>query len=156
MERIKREKIYLKKINQEVVLDFFTIEIDQYLDDTYGAEKIHQALMNYDDEVILNIFWLLLNDQSKRVIADVKVVEWRDMKEHEVTFTNPVEKLKRIISGTDELIMIWTAIIETHSKSMAGTEDVKKKVMKASQYLYGKSSSSSQESTDSTKNSSDS
>jgi hypothetical protein len=132
MQKVVKEKIFLKKLNREIMLEFFTIADDEYLMDTFGEDRIQEALTKFEAEVILSIFWRQINDEGKRAISSCKIVQWEGLEEKEVQFTDPVEKLKYIISGADELMAIWSAIIATKRKSLPEpSENAKKKVMGA-------------------------
>jgi hypothetical protein len=129
MQKVVKEKVFLKKLNREVMLEFFTIADDEYLIDAFGEEKIQNALMKFDAEIVLAIFWRQINDEGKRAISSCKIIQWEGLEEKEIQFSDPVEKLKYIISGSDELMNIWSAIIATKRKSMPEPqENAKKKV----------------------------
>jgi hypothetical protein len=129
MIKATKEKVYLKKIDKEVILDFFTLSDDQWVIDTFGEERTEKAFMEFDPEVILSMFWNQLSNDSKKVISQIKIFKWEGLKEVIIDFTDPVEKLKNIVSGADELMAIWAGIISTKRKSIPSVdENLKKKV----------------------------
>lgn len=132
MNKIQKEKVYLKKIDKEMVLDFFTLADDQWIIDTFGEDRMQKAFLDFDADLILALFWNQLTSDSKRIISQVKIVKWEGLKEEAIEFAEPVEKLKNIISGSDELMAIWSGIIATKRKSIPEPEEnTKKKVMEA-------------------------
>jgi hypothetical protein len=123
----EKKKVYLKKISEEVTIGFFTLADDEALIDKYGAKKIEEGLTKFDVEMVLWIFWNQLTSESKRIVSNVKVTEWRGLEEKEISFVDPIEKLKHIISGSDELLAIYNAVIETKNISISVEEDNTKK-----------------------------
>jgi len=129
MQKVTREKVHLKKLGRDVTLEFFTIADDEYLIDKFGEDSIQNALMKFNAEIVLAIFWRQISDEGKRSISSCKIVQWEGLEEKEIQFNEPVEKLKYIVSGADELMAIWAAIIATKRKSMPEPqENAKKKV----------------------------
>jgi hypothetical protein len=130
MTRPQKEKVFIKKLDREVVLEFFTLADDAYLNDKYGMDKIQKALEELDPEIVLDIFWNQLSNEGKKAVASAKISQWNGLVETSLEFDDPVKKLKHIISGADELLAIWIAIISTKKKSIPQIdENVKKKVM---------------------------
>jgi hypothetical protein len=129
MQKIQKEKVYLKRLDKEVVLDFFTMADDEYYAEKYGEQRMQQALEKMEGDILLDIFWRQLSNDSKRLISATRVFSWDGFEEKPMEFSDPVEKLKHIVSGADELIAIWMAIITTKRKSLPEVvENVKKKV----------------------------
>jgi len=131
MNKTPKEKVYLKKIDKEVTLDFFSLNDDQWVADHIGEEAAQEAFTTFKNEtIILKMFWNQLTSESKRIIASVKITRWEGLEEKELSFSEPDEKLQHIVSGADELIAIWNAVISTKRKSMPqAVENLKKKVM---------------------------
>ena len=149
MNRPQKEKVYLKTLGQDLVLNFFTMADDQWIIDTFGEQAAQEGLEKYNPEIVLSIFWNQLSNEAKRKIASVKVVSWDGLIEKELSFDEPWQKLKHIVSGADELLAIWVAIIETKRKSQPDLmENIKKKVMVADPLMSQKSSTSLGQSTD--------
>ena len=149
MSRPQKEKVYLKTLNTELALNFFTMADDQWIIDTFGEQRAQEGLEKYDPEVVLSIFWRQLCDDAKRRIASAKIVEWDGLVEKELSFDQPWQKLKHIVSGADELMSIWVAIISTKRKSQPeAMENLKKKVTEVAHSQSQRSSTSSGQSTD--------
>lgn len=129
MQKITREKVFIKKLGRDLYLDFFTIADDNWMSERYGAEKLGDALTNFDADIVLSVFWRALDSESKRLVVNTKIVEWEGMSERPLEFEDPAEKLKHIVSGASELLAIWSAIIETKRKSMPSQVDNEKKKM---------------------------
>ena len=130
MSKPTKEKVFIKRLDREVVLEFFTLADDALLNDKYGIEKVQKALEEMDADILLDVFWNQLSNDGKRIIANAKVSQWDGLVETQLEFDDPVKKLKHIISGADELLAIWSAIISTKRKSIPEINDnVKKKVM---------------------------
>ena len=130
MTRPQKEKVFIKKLDREVMLEFFTLADDAYLNDKYGMDKVQKALEELDAEIVLDIFWNQLSNDGKKLVANSKISQWDGLTETSLDFNDPVKKLKHIISGADELLAIWIAIISTKKKSIPQIdENVKKKVM---------------------------
>ena len=124
---ITKEKVFLKKLNKEVVLDFFTIADDEYLMNHHGEEAVKEALTKFKPEVILDIFWLALSKEDKRTIRYISITSFNGLNESKIEFTDHIHKLKHIISGADELLAIWNAIIQTRAKSIPELKENEKK-----------------------------
>lgn len=134
MLQIKKEKVFIKKLNTELGLDFFTLAVDSWMLSKYSEDQLQKALSEFDSEIILDLFWKLLDDESKRKVAKVKVIEWEGMEEKELLFDEPTDKLKHLISGADELMKIWMALVNTKKKSIPDVdENAKKKVTEEKQ-----------------------
>jgi hypothetical protein len=118
MLQIKREKVLLSKLGREVFINPISINDDEWMQEQFGAQTIEKAFTTVDVQVIFSIFWRLLDNDSKRTISKAVVVEWEGMTEKTVEFDDPVEKLKRIVSGAKEIMEIMTAIINTRKNSM--------------------------------------
>jgi hypothetical protein len=125
-----KEKVFIKKLGKELILDFFTISDDNWMMDKYGQEKLQKALTEFEPDIVLDLFWRVMDDDSKRIIAKLRLVEWDGLEEKELKIDDPIERLKRVVSGADELFNIWAAILAVKKKSMPELdENIKKKVM---------------------------
>ena len=150
LTRPAREKVFLKRLNKEVTLNFITIEDEEWLAEQWSTEELNRLWSQGDLNVILTVFWRFLDDDSKRLVAGVKLVRWEGAKEVVVKTTDPVEILKSVISGADEAKAIVQAMYGMRVKSNEQTEAVEKKSLKAAgASVSQKSSTSSVQNTDS-------
>lgn len=127
-----KEKVYLAQMQREVVLNFITMRDDEWMADKYGVEKLSSAFVGetLDIDVIFGIFFRVLTKEDKEAILKVKVYEDHEMTVREVEFTDPVQKLKAIISGQKEITDIILALTHTRMKSNpAVVEALKKKAI---------------------------
>jgi len=117
MQKPQRERVYLSKLDKELVLNFITLADDKDIYDRWGDEA-NALFLSVHIEMVLWLFWQLMDSESKKLISLVVIEDWTDSLDAKVLeFTSPIEKLKRIISGQRELFVIWTAILNTRKKS---------------------------------------
>lgn len=133
-----KEKVYLAQMQREVTLNFITMRDDEWMANKYGVEKLTTAFVGetLDIDVIFGIFFRVLTKEDKEAIIKIKVYEDADgdeMSLKEVEFTDPVSKLKAIISGQKEITDIIIALTQTRMKSNpAVVEQLKKKALEMS------------------------
>ena len=131
-DRPVKEKVYIAQLSKEVVVNFITLRDDEWMHERFGKEKLSAAFTSagLDIEVILAIFFRLLTKDDKEFILKLKIFEEVDGELLIISFDNPVDKLKAIISGQRELTDIMTSIIQMRVKSNpAVIEDFKKKAI---------------------------
>ena len=121
-----RPKVTLKNLgNREVILNFITIADENWIEERYPDKTWERSFEKNQVEPTLDIFWRLLDDHSKRLIASIKFTEWVGTTETDIQVEDPVERLKRVISGADEVLSVVSAILI--SKSMSLPPPVEKK-----------------------------
>jgi hypothetical protein len=133
MQKPQRERVYLSKLDKELVLNFITLADDKDIYDRWG-EDANKMFINVHVDMVLWLFWQLMDGESKKLISLVVIEDWTDSLDAKVLeFTSPIEKLKRIISGQRELFVIWTAILNTRKKSDPEIDEnaVKKKTVES-------------------------
>jgi hypothetical protein len=108
-------------------LNFITIEDEDYFNEKYPGNALIERMKEGDVNAVLDIFWRLLDNDSKRIIRDVKLFRWEGMNEVVVATDNPIEKLRLIISGADEITAIMEAIFGVRTKSNPDPVDAQKK-----------------------------
>lgn len=116
-----------KNIKNPMYLNFITIEDEDYFNEKYPGNALIERMKEGDVNAVLDIFWRLLDNESKRVIRDVKLFRWEGMNEVVVATDNPIEKLRLIISGADEITAIMEAIFGVRTKSNPDPVDSQKK-----------------------------
>jgi hypothetical protein len=133
MQKPQRERVYLSKLDKELVLNFITLADDKDIYDRWGDEA-NALFLSVHIDMVLWLFWQLMDSESKKLISLVVIEDWTDSLDAKVLeFTSPIEKLKRIISGQRELFVIWTAILNTRKKSDPEIDEnaVKKKTVES-------------------------
>lgn len=105
-----------------------TIEDEIWVQERFPSGFL-QEMQNGNVEAVLDLFWRLLDNDSKRLIRDCKIVKWDGLKEIEIAFDDPVQKLKSIVGGgkDQELTDIVNAIFETKEKSNPDSVATEKK-----------------------------
>ena len=126
--KISRSQVTLKNINKPLFLNFLTIEDEIWVQERFPSGFL-QEMQNGNVEAVLDLFWRLLDNDSKRLIRDCKIVKWDGLKEIEIAFDDPVQKLKSIVGGgkDQELTDIVNAIFETKEKSNPDSVATEKK-----------------------------
>lgn len=122
-----RPFVTFKNIKNPMYLNFITIEDEDYFNEKYPGNALIERMKEGDVNAVLDIFWRLLDNESKRVIRDVKLFRWEGMNEVVVATDNPIEKLRLIISGADEITAIMEAIFGVRTKSNPDPVDSQKK-----------------------------
>jgi hypothetical protein len=122
-----RPFVHFKNIKQPMYLNFITIEDEDYFNEKYPGNALIERMKEGDVNAVLDIFWRLLDNDSKRIIRDVKLFRWEGMNEVVVATDNPIEKLRLIISGADEITAIMEAIFGVRTKSNPDPVDAQKK-----------------------------
>lgn len=122
-----RPKLTLKNLgNREVFLNFITIADENWIQEKYPDKTWEESFAKNEVEPTLDIFWRLMDDQSKRLIASIKFTEWKGNEEVALDLHDPVERLKRVISGADEVFSIVTAILLSKNQSLPPPVEKKK------------------------------
>ncbi len=126
-----RPNVFIKNLNRSVTLNFITIEDEDYFNERFPNNSLHERLISGDVDAILDIFWRLLDNDGKRIIRDAKLVKWEGMEEIVVGTNDPVQKLRFIVSGADEITSIMEAVFGVRAKSNPEPRDNQKKSPKA-------------------------
>lgn len=133
MIKLQREKVHLTKLGKDVFLNPISIADDEWIGEQWDTEALQKAFLSVDVTVIFAIFWRLLDDEAKRLVAKVRLTQWEGTSETELVLADPIEKLKHIVSGSKEIIEIMKAIVETRKKSNPEPVETQKKSLKADQ-----------------------
>jgi hypothetical protein len=131
MLRPQRESVYIAKLGKELRLNFITLADDAWIEENWTDQELTDGLTtkNFNSEMLLALFWRALDDDGKKLVADAKLVKWEGLKSEVLEINDPVEKLKHLVSGSDELMAIGNAWINTRTKSNAEVIEIKKKKM---------------------------
>jgi len=152
MSKLVRESVFVKKMNRDVFMNFITIQDDEWMLENWTQEELIEGLKSVNVNIVFAIFWRLMDDDAKRIVKNAVITQWDGLDEKILTFDDPVEKLKHIICGADELTGIIRAFVETRKKSSPDLKlNEKKKVPAGSPSVTHKSSTSSPASTDTQK-----
>jgi hypothetical protein len=118
MNRPQRARVYLSKLDRDLVLNFITLADDKFIFDQWGG-KADELFRRVDIDMVLGLFWRLLDGESKAVVASTVIEDWtlESVEPKQIEVKSPVEKLKYIVAGQRELFVIWSAILETRRKS---------------------------------------
>ncbi len=109
--------MFLKNVGKPLFLNFITIEDEDFFNERFPGNALMEALQAGDVNCVLEIFWRLLDNDGKRLIRDAKLVRWEGMKEVIVATDDPIEKLRLIVSGGDEITAMMEAIWGVKFKS---------------------------------------
>jgi hypothetical protein len=131
LNKAPRPSIFLKNVGKNLFLNFITIEDEDFFSEQFPGNTLQQKMAEGDVDSVLAIFWRLLDNDGKRLIRDAKLIRWEGMKEVVVTTEDPVEKLRMIISGADEITAIMEAIFGVRVKSSPEPKLNEKKKLKA-------------------------
>jgi hypothetical protein len=117
--KVEREKIFCKRLNKNLFLNFITLNDEQWISEQFGAEEVAKAFEpeTLNENIILNLAWRLFDDEAKRAIRDCKIIEWEGLKETEILFTDPILKLRHVLSGADEIVQLLFAFGDITKKS---------------------------------------
>jgi hypothetical protein len=140
MIKLSREKVYLSKLGKEVFLNPISIADDEWISEQWDAQTLEKAFTSVDVSVIFSIFWRILDDDAKRLVAKVRLTQWEGTQESELVVSDPVEKLKHVISGAKEIVEIMKGIIETRKKSNPEVAETQKKSLKEEHHSQTQSS----------------
>lgn len=113
-----RQSVYIKNLQKNVFINFITIDDEAWIAENFPGNVWEESFGKSDFNPSLSIFWRLLDNDAKKAIYNVKFVEWENGKEVEKTIVDPVERLKKIISGADEVMAIVSAILQTKALSL--------------------------------------
>lgn len=121
-----RPFVEIKKFAKKFHLNFPTISDEDYFTEILGQNSWLDILKDGNVDMVLTVFWRLIDDDSKRSVRDCRLVKWNGINEEVVATDNPVERLKLIMSG-DELFNAALAIGEARVKSLPEIKDNEKK-----------------------------
>lgn len=132
---VPRAKISFKKIAPvELTLNFMSLEDESWMTEQFGDSQhiTNKLTKELDVDMLLRIFWRLLDDESKEKIIKMPVNIWTDDDEEpkKIAVKEPIKKLKCLVSGVDEMLAIYTALGETKAKSLPDVKDSEKKSLK--------------------------
>jgi len=131
MIKVQREKVYLSRLDKEVFLNPISIADDEWMAEKWDTETLGKAFTEVNVDILFEIFWRILDVEAKRMIAKVAIIEFDNLTEKApLDFENPVDKLKKIISGGKEIFAVMMAIYETRRKSNPDPVDNQKKSLK--------------------------
>lgn len=130
-----RPFVTFKNIGKPLYLNFITIEDEDYFNEKYPNDTIMTRMQEGDVNTVLDLFWRLLDNDGKRLIRDAKLVRWEGMNEQVVATDDPIEKLRLIVSGGDEITAIMEAIFGVKLKSNPDVKDAQKKSPKVANPL---------------------
>lgn len=155
--KLQREKVHLSRLGKDVFVNPISIADDEWMGEQWDPATLQAAFTDVNVDILFAIFWRILDDEGKRLIAKASIVNWDGLREVPVEPTDdPVQKLKQVVSGGKEIIEIMTAIYETRRKSNPEPAKNEKKSLKAGSSSRTPSSMiSSPASTDSTAKSSE-
>lgn len=118
MTTVKRESFVLSKLSKPIFLNMFSIADDEWRSEQWTKEEQSAALVNMEPKIFMPLLWRAIDDEGKRLIANVKIVKWDGFKEEPMHFDTPEEKLKHIFCGAKEIIGAWKALLLTLKMSI--------------------------------------
>lgn len=132
INKIARTQVALKNLSKPLILNFMTIEDEAWIRDRY-PNGFFEEMQNGNVDALLGLFWRLLDNDSKRLVRDLKVVKWEGLNEIVVEYDDPAEKLKAIVGGgkDEEMTTIVNAVFDTKAKSNPDPVATEKKSLKA-------------------------
>jgi hypothetical protein len=130
INKVNRTSVFFKTLNKNLFVNFITLADEEWINERYPNDTLLSALQSGDSSVVLDIFWRLLDNDSKKLVSSAKLIVWDGMEEKILETKNPAEKLKHLVSGADEIKAILEAIFKTKENSnpeVVATSDEKKK-----------------------------
>jgi len=131
LTRPARPSVFLKNLNKQIFLNFITISDEEWIQEQYPNDQILEDINNKNADSMFDLFWRLLDNDAKKLIRDAKIVKWDGFNEIEMPFDSPVEKIKHIISGADEVTAIMNAVFRSNELSQPDKTETQKKSPKA-------------------------
>jgi len=128
--KLQREKVFLSRLQREVFLNPITISDDEWMGEQWDTATMQAAFVDVNVDILFAIFWRILDDEGKRLVAKASIIEWDGLKEKQVEIDDPVLKLKKIVAGGKEILDIMKAIFETRRKSNPEPAKNEKKSLK--------------------------
>lgn len=131
IQKPQREKVHLSRVGKsgtDIYINPISIADDEWINERWTPEEHQRAFTEVNVDVLFGIFWRVMDDDGKRAIAALKFVDWDGLEEKPVDILDPVERLKRVVSGGKEILELMTAIFETRRKS---NPDVKRNEKKS-------------------------
>lgn len=130
-----REKIYIKNLGKELYLNFMSLADEEWIQERFPEGLIKEMAKGGKEAVegLLSVFWRVMDNDSKRIILSIKMVKWEGVKEIPVDSDDPIERLRYVVSGSEEVNKIFDAIIRTNQKSQPETSDTEKKNLTAAE-----------------------
>lgn len=117
LNKPQRPSVFMKNIGKSLFLNFITIEDEDFFNEQFPGNSLGEKIQAGDVNAVLTIFWRLLDNEGKRLIRDARLVRWEGMEEKIVTTNDPIEKLRLIVSGADEMTAMMEAIFGVKLKS---------------------------------------
>lgn len=115
---VKRQSVKFAKLPKPVFLNMFSIADDEWRNERWSKEEQITGLAKLDPVIFLPLFWRAIDDEGKRMIVKLPIFRWEGDKEIAVTPESPEERLKYIISGQNELIAAFAALMTTLKNSV--------------------------------------
>jgi hypothetical protein len=130
-----RPSVHIKKLNKTVYINLITIADEEWFKERFNDEELENDLLSGNVATILEIFWRLMDDEGKIAVRDCKIMGWDGFESVELKGLSPVEKLKRLISGGDEITAIVQGIFGSKEKAEPVKSENEKKKKTAAQSL---------------------
>lgn len=150
LNRPMRESVILKCLPKPVWLNFFTLADEEWAKDRFGGmPQLFETLKTGTASDYLELLWRMMDDDSKRMVANAKLVKWDGLVEKPLVEDDPVARLKLLFGGMEEARAVSIAIIATITqKSWPEIQsNHEKKKLEAEPLKTPKSSSSSRANT---------
>lgn len=127
--RPKKESLFVKRLGKELYLNSFTLGDEEWINNRWTKEELAKVFDAIEPDMrgILSLFWRLLDDDSKRLVRDVKLVKWEGLLEKPVEVDDPAEKLMLILSGEEEVRGVVGAILKSKKGAEPSVQDNQKK-----------------------------
>jgi hypothetical protein len=127
MLRPQKESVHLSRLNRPIYFNMLTLADEEWIQGQWSPSQLEVAFRTGDMDVILTLVWRMIDDESKRLVRDAKVVVWEGLEEKAMDFETPAKKLKYILSGKEEAEGILSALFKTQEKSRPKREEKEKK-----------------------------
>lgn len=113
-----------------MTVNFVTIADEEWINENYPDNQIYKDFESGNVATLFALFWRLMDDESKKIVAQCKLKKWEGLIQTDIETDDPVEKLKYLISGADEILAILKAVFKTNELSQPIPEDTEKKSQK--------------------------
>lgn len=113
-------------------MNFITISDEEWIREQFG-NTLAEKMVSGDVNAVLGLFWRILDNEGKKIVATTKIRYYEGLEEKEFITDDPVEKLKQLISGEDEITAIMHGIFDSRAKSNPEPATTEKKSPKVGQ-----------------------
>ena len=126
-----REHFYLSKLDAKIFINKLSIAQEERIEERDGFQRFCDAFKMSDPDkdfpIILRALWEMIDNKDKEKLLKYDLVYFDGLEKKEYKPTDEVDLLKCIISGSEEVTGIASAMMKTVFKSQPEEEKNAKK-----------------------------